>query len=99
MAPLEYVSTFLRTLEMPLINCEINILLTWSEECIIVTGDYGNRKPKFAIADTKLYVHVVTLSAQDNEKLLVKKLKAGFKEQSTGININQIQHHRHKTNI
>ena len=44
--------------------------LTWSEECIIVTGgDYGDKKSKFAINDTKLYVPVVTLSAQDNEKL------------------------------
>ena len=73
---------------MPLINCEINILLTWSEECIIVTGDYCNRNPKFAITDIKLYVPVVTLSAQDNEKLLVKKLKTGFKRT---INWNKYQ--------
>ena len=31
---------------MPLINCEINILLTWSEEYITVTGNYGDQKPK-----------------------------------------------------
>ena len=48
---------------MPLINCEINIFLTWSAKCIIVTGDYGNQKLKFAITDTKLYVTFVTLSA------------------------------------
>ena len=51
---------------------------TWSEKCIIVTEDYGNREPKFAITYTKLYVPVVTLSAQDNEKLL-QQLKRGFK--------------------
>ena len=62
---LKYLSSFSRTLEMPLIKCEINIFLTWSEECIIVTGDYGGEKRKFAITDTKLYVPVVTLSAQD----------------------------------
>ena len=50
--------------------------LTWSEECIIATADYGNEKSKFAIIDTKLYVPVVTLSAQDNEK---QQLKTGFK--------------------
>ena len=44
------------------------ILLTWSENCIIVTEDYGNRVPKFAITDTTLYVPVVTLWTQDNEK-------------------------------
>ena len=48
---------------MTLINYEINIFLTWSEECIIVTRDYGNTKSKFAIADRKLCFPVVTLSA------------------------------------
>ena len=77
MVPLKYLSNFGRTLEIPSFNCEINILLTWSEECIIVTGDYGDTKPKFAITDTKLYVPVMTFSAQDNEKLL-QQLKTGF---------------------
>ena len=81
MVPLTYLSKFWGNLEMSLINCEINILLTWSEECIIVTRYYGNNannKPKFAIMDTKLYVPVVTLSTQDNEKLL-QQLKTSFK--------------------
>ena len=43
---LKYLSNFWRTLKMPLINCEINILLTWSEEYITVTGNYGDQKPK-----------------------------------------------------
>ena len=66
---------------MPLINCEINIFLNWSEKCIIVTADYGNEannQPKFEITDTKLYDPVVTLSTQDNEKLL-QQLKTVFK--------------------
>ena len=57
---------------MPTINCEINIFLTWSEKCIIVTGDYGddvNNKPKLEITDAKLYVPVLTLLAQDKKKL------------------------------
>ena len=49
--------------ELLLINCEINILLPWSEKCIIVTKDYGNREPKLAITYKKLYVSFVTLSA------------------------------------
>ena len=49
------------------------------EECNIVTGDYGNEKPKFAITDTELCVPVVTLSAQDNEKIL-QQLKKGSKK-------------------
>ena len=67
MLPLKYLSNLWKTLEMPLINCEINIFLTWYEKCIIVTRNYGNQEPKFAIADTKLYVSDVTLLAQDNE--------------------------------
>ena len=69
MVPLKYLSYFWRTVEMPLINYEINIFLNCSKKCIIVTGDYDNRVPKFAIIDAKLYIPVVTLSAQDNEKL------------------------------
>ena len=46
---------------MPLNNCEVNDFLTWSKECVIVTGDYGEKNPNFAITDTKLYVAVETL--------------------------------------
>ena len=72
---------------MLLINCEINIFLTWSEECIIITGTVDDKEPKFAITDTKLYVPVVTLSGQDNTKLL-HQLKTGFKRT---INWNKYQ--------
>ena len=39
MVPLKYLSNFWRTLEMPLINCEINLDLNWSENCVIVTNN------------------------------------------------------------
>ena len=52
---------------MPLINCEVNLILTWSSTCVI-TNSIG--AGKFTITDTKLYVPVVTLSTQDNTKLL-----------------------------
>ena len=68
---------------MPLINCEINLILTWSEDCVISST---NGETKFKITDTKLSVPVVTLSTQDNAKLL-QQLKSGFKR--TGINIKQ----------
>ena len=96
--PLKYLHNFWRTLEIPLVNCKINILLTWSDKCIIATGCYSDREPKFAITDTKLYVPVVTLTAQDNEKLL-QQFNTFLKEQLTGITINQIQHHRHETDF
>ena len=73
--PLKYLSNFWRTLEMPLINCDVNLMLTWSSSCIIANAT-GNST--FAITDTKLYVPVVTLSSEDNTKLL-SQLKSGFK--------------------
>ena len=78
MAPLKYLSNFLRTLEMPLINCEIELILTWSRNSVIISTDVANHIPIFAITDTILHVPVVTLSTQDNAKLL-PQLKSGFK--------------------
>ena len=60
---------------MPLINGEINLILTWSEKCVI---SEGNRAATFKITRTKPYVPVVTLSTQDHAKLL-EELKSGFK--------------------
>ena len=67
MAPLKYLSNFWRTLEMPLINCEVNLILTWSSTYVITISTGAGR---FAITDTRLYVPVVTLSTQENTKLL-----------------------------
>ena len=61
---------------MPLINCEVNLILTCSKDCVI-TNSTG--EGKFAITGTKLYVPVVTLSTKDNEKLL-QQLKSDFKK-------------------
>ena len=74
--PLKYLTNFWRTLEMPLINCEVNLILKWPKDCVI-TNSTG--EAKFAITETKLYVPVVTLSTKDNEKLL-QQLKSGFKK-------------------
>ena len=52
---------------MPLINCEVNLELPWSKNCVI-TSSTG--EGKFQITETNLYVSVVTLSTQDNTKLL-----------------------------
>ena len=64
--PLKYLSNFWRTLEMLLINCEVNLILTWPSTCVITNSTGAG---KFAITDTKLYVPVITLSTQDNSKL------------------------------
>ena len=78
MVPLKYLSNFWRTLEMPLINCEVNLILTWSSTCVLVATGIQNQNVTFAITDTKLYVPVVTLSTQENTKFL-QQLKSGFK--------------------
>ena len=78
MVPLKYLSNFWRTLEMPLINCEVNLILTWSSNCVLIATAIQNQAATFEITDTKLYVHAVTLSTQENTKLL-QQLKSGFK--------------------
>ena len=60
--PLKYLSNFWRTLEMPLINCENNLISTWSTNFVIVSTNVANQNATFEITDTKLYVPVVTLS-------------------------------------
>ena len=62
---------------MPLINCKIILISTWSANCVI-SNVVENQATAFAITDTKVYVPVETLSAQDNAKL-VEELKSGFK--------------------
>ena len=80
MVPLKYSSNFWVTLEMSLINCEFNLILTWSANCVISSAA-ENQAIIFAISDTKLYVSVVTLSTQDNGKLL-QQMKSNFKRTS-----------------
>ena len=63
---------------MPLINCEMNIILIWSARGFVIVNPIVNQESTFKITDTILYVPVVTLSTQDNAKLL-EQLKSGFK--------------------
>ena len=77
MVPLKYSSNFWRTLEMPLISCEINLFLTWSANCA-ESNAAANQATTFAMTDAKPYVPVITLSTQDNAKLL-QQLKSRFK--------------------
>ena len=75
MVLLKYLSNFWRTLEMPLINCEVNLISTWLSACVITNSTGAG---KFEIRNTELYVPVVTLSMQDNSKLF-QQLKSGLK--------------------
>ena len=78
MVPLKYLSNFWRTLEIPLINFETELILDWSTNCAIIYTDVANQVPTFTITEKNLYVPVGTVSSQDNLKLL-PRLKSGFK--------------------
>ena len=74
-APLKCLGNFWRSLEMPLINCKVELSLSWNPNCVLsnLVGP-----STFTITDAKLYVPIVTLSAEDNAKLS-KLLSEGFK--------------------
>ena len=91
--PLKYLSNFWRALDMALINCEVSLILTWSKNCVLTskatTDDDPDADPAvdkinnptnatFKITDYKSYVSVVSLSAENDNKLL-EQLKTGFK--------------------
>ena len=83
MVPLKHLSNFWRTIEMHLINCEMNLILNCSEKFVIVckarqSKAIAKQGATFSIIDTKYYVPVVTLSTEDNAKLL-QQLESGFK--------------------
>ena len=85
--PLKYLSNFWRSLEIPLINCEIR-----SAKCFTIDAPIASPEPTFTITDTKHYVPAGTLSTQDNVKLL-QQLKSGFNRTI------QNQQYRNETNI
>ena len=91
--PLKYLRNFWRSLNIPLINCEVELILTWFRNCELVDkltrdADYeANQRvseinnPEYAIfqiTDTKLYVPVVSLSEENDIKPL-EQLRSGFK--------------------
>ena len=76
---LKYVISFFRSLEMALVNCKIDLELTWHKDCMISSVNAADGQVvSFMITNTKLYVPVVTLSTKDNNNL-TKQLNEGFK--------------------
>ena len=63
---------------MLLINCEVELILTWSADCVIINTNVVNQVPTFTTTETNFYIPIVTLSTQDDAKLL-PQLKSGFK--------------------
>ena len=66
MVPLKYLSSFWRTLEIPLINCEIELLLTCSRNSVIISTDINNQIRTFTVTEANLYVSVVQLKIMQN---------------------------------
>ena len=84
-APIKYLSTFWRSLEMPLINCKVELPINWIENCVLTSAPIGENSnatgvdsATFKITDAKTYIPIITLSAEDNAKLS-KILSEGFK--------------------
>ena len=73
---LKYLNNFWRSLEIPLINCKVELSLKWIENCVLTIAAHASNAT-FKITDAKLYVPAVTLSTEDNEKLS-KLLSEGF---------------------
>ena len=73
--PLKYLSNFWRSLEIPLINCKVELKVKWTKYCVLPVGSNDNLnnidsdRIIFTLKDTKLYVPVATLSARGNQKL------------------------------
>ena len=110
--PLKYLSNFWRTLNMPLINCEINLILTWSENCVLTCKATRDANPDvnpaktaannptnatIKIMDTKLYIPVITLSTKDDSNFL-EQLKSGFKRTIKWNNYRSEMTNQTKTN-
>ena len=70
----------------------MKLILDWSANYVIIYTNVTNQVPTFTITETNLYVPVVTLSTQDNAKLL-PQLKSGFQRRLFGINIYQNQNY------
>ena len=74
--PLKYLSNFWISLEIPLINCKVEVKLRWTKYCVLslagtdnpIDNDINNNII-FTIKHTKLYVPVVTVTARDDKKL------------------------------
>ena len=98
MVPLKYLSSFWRTLEIPLSNCEVELILDWSANCVIIYTNVDNQVPAFTITQTNLYILVVTLSTPDNAMLLLQ-LKNGFKRTITWNKYLENQNYYHKMQI
>ena len=76
--PFKSLVNIWRTQDIQLVNCETNFILTWSVNCFIIANLLKNQVPTFETTDTKLYVLLLSLSTQDNVKLL-QQLKSSFK--------------------
>ena len=97
--PLKHLSNFLKSLNIPLINCEVELILTWPKNCVLAdmtVRDAQDDNPaivaplglEFQITGTKLFAPAVTLSKENDAKLL-QHLKTEFKR-TAFTNVNRL---------
>ena len=84
--PLKYLSNFWRSFKLSLSSCEVELDLSWIKDFLLIEHNNNITGIYFKVANTKLYVPVVTLSINDNIKFL-ENLKQELKEQFLGISI------------
>ena len=76
--PLKYLSNFWKSLDLPLINCEKELDLSWTKDCVLIEQNNNITGVNFVITSTTLYFPVVSLSINDNINFL-ENIKQGFK--------------------
>ena len=74
MVPLKYLSNFWRTLEMPLTNCEVELILNWSVNCVIISTNVANQVLTFTITEANLYIPLVNYQLK-----IMQNITTGFK--------------------
>ena len=76
--PLKHLSNFWKSLDLPLIDCELQLDLSWKKDCVLMEQNNNITGTNFMITNTKRYFPFVTLSINHNIKFL-EKIKQGFK--------------------
>ena len=86
MVPLKYLSNFWRTLEMPLINSEVNLILTWSSTIVIIATNIPNRAAIFEITNTN---NTISLSRHEQVCLMRLRFERYFSHHRDGRSISR----------
>ena len=99
---LKHLSNFWRTLDIPLINCITNLMLTWPENCVVTSKATRDADPDAdpAVAEVNNPTNVLfKIKDKDDDNKLLEQLKKDFKNLLNGINLGQKLPNRLKLTI